>query len=194
MSPVIRRPGVQNRLALVVAAAMCLLAACGGHSGTAEDPAVASIPRSAAPSGAADPVAHASASASAERPLIRADTSDEEFNRLWQLYYGCLRDEGIPTLNQNGHLKPMDDGGPKYAPQREACAPKQPEDYKDRLARTDPSEYQDRFRAWIECMRSKGMKVSPAKGGGFQFDDDSRMTEEAFRISDECEAEAFGGK
>lgn len=98
-----------------------VLTACG----TPQSPDVASI---AAPSTSAG-------AGAAERPLIRADTSIDERVRLQNVFHQCLREQGIPMLDQEGVLKPLEETGPKVEAARRTCAAKEPEDYKERLSR-----------------------------------------------------------
>jgi hypothetical protein len=194
-----RNPVAAGRLVAVLSAlSLGLLTGCGGTAASGgnaastrndKGPVVASIAASPTdPAGSAAPAP--SASPSAERPLIRRDTSPEERDRLMLVYSTCLKDHGVAMA---GGLKwYLDPNKPSDQAAQAACASKQPEDYKDRLARTDP-RYADYQRAWIQCMKSKGLKVT-AKGTMFEIDDSQAAASGTSKIIDECEAVAFAGK
>jgi hypothetical protein len=153
MSRAFSHPAAAYVALAVASASMLVLAACGGNSGTSEKPAVASVPRSPGNTPGSTPAVDPEDA----RPLVREDTSDEEFVRLYNAWSSCLRDHGMPAMTDGkGQIKQLDDGSSKYAPARKACVAKQPEYAKDRLARQHPAEYLDLFREAISCAKSKG--------------------------------------
>lgn len=173
-----RRSGIRSGrrsapLAVALAVtAIGLLAACGGDgqdpaaaggtatgaSGSTGDGGVATIVGSTAPD--------ASPSPSAERPLIRPDTSPEEEQRLYDVYQQCLEDNGLPThvrVPQDSGDSPLAAGAPETAEEQaaarraaEACASLEPEATWERSLRLDP-EYPDKLRAWAKCLQDRGV-------------------------------------
>jgi hypothetical protein len=172
------------------------LPACGGHSSTPAAPHVASI-ATTQPSSGGRPVKPKRATPSDdERPLQRPDSSQAAVLRMWEPYYGCLRDHGIPTLNQHGHLKPLEDPNARNAAKYQACATKEPEMLQTRLARDDPAGFQDRFRRYLSCLRRHGMTATLTAGapGEYRFDSGDRPMSmgRQMEYSAACETAAFG--
>ncbi|QYN22640.1 hypothetical protein [Amycolatopsis sp. DSM 110486] len=167
-----------------LAAAALVLAGCGGAPSAGSAPSVAALPSSAS---AASP--SATTSADDARPLIRPDTDPAERDRLTRLWIQCLTDHGIPDYKRD-----HDNPNPKFAGAREACAPKQPEDLKDRLARKDPAAYQDGMRDLANCMRSHGIEVK-IDATGYTYDPNGSVPiADAMVISADCEKVAFGAR
>lgn len=181
-------------IASAAVAVTLLLTGCSASSDSAESAHVASIAPTSAPTGA---TSTPSGSVDDQRPLVRADTSPEQAHRLWEEYYACERDNGIPTVNQDGNLKPMDDGSAKYADARAACASMEPEGYQDRMARNNPGEYQDRFRAYEQCMGTHGMTVKrepDVSPGSVSYTSSQPLSmAKQMQFNEECEVQAFSG-
>lgn len=143
------------------------------------------------------------APAQVERPLIRPDTTEEEW-RLGQVYQECQAQYGLAKYmiknegdgrNEGGSWKGYKGGNDKlWRAALKACASKEPGTLPQRAAREDP-EYQDKYEKWLKCMRSHGLKVSatPENPGIFAFDEglppDSQM-----KWIKKCEADAFVAK
>jgi hypothetical protein len=173
------RPSTSRRLAAVLAVAVISsLAACDGGSstGTAADdkPEVATIVSSGA---------SPSASAASERPLIRTDTSVEESERLYKLYYDCLGQNGVEIDRGRPNQR-----SPKYEQARKACESKEPETIWQRAKRTDP-EYNDKLRDWVTCIRAFGIDAWE-ENGSLAFN--SLPSDEGMRHVDECQNKVFG--
>jgi hypothetical protein len=175
--------------AAVVGGLVLPVAGCGNHT-TATQPGVATL-RSAAPS-----AARVSANGSNDpRPVMRPDISDAEIIALQNAWAGCLADHGVPATpltNAGAERKTtVDLSLPKYATARAACADKEPEDWRDVEARTDP-QYADRLRAELQCLVDQGIK-GELRGDPPQivFTDD-RQVSRGLELSPACEQKAFG--
>ncbi|WP_213007875.1 hypothetical protein [Paractinoplanes toevensis] len=176
----------KNR-AMVLATTVSLLGGCGGAEKT-DTPGVASI---------AQPTATASAAASpSERPLIRADASEEERTRLQDVYIDCLRANGFP---KQGAVKGRNGGYPSDLEDfdlsagvvdkiKKNCGPKEPELPIQRAKRLDP-QYADHVEANVKCLKSHGIEAvvendAPALVNGLPGRSDGHWL-------DDCEREAF---
>jgi hypothetical protein len=157
------------RIAIAALVAFGLLAGCSSGAEKATQVATVNPPPAAGHSAApASPAAH-------QRPLERADTTDEERTQLMQPYFKCLTDHGL-TVAKNaqglpigeGHVQPpgKDSGRITLDCQREYY----PETVPERAAREDP-DYRDKFDKWLSCMRKKGLDVQaePDNPGMFGF-------------------------
>lgn len=152
-----------RRLAAAAAlASLGLITACGGGgSGSSasgkgagsQDTGVASV---------TDPSAKPTqVLTQVERPLIRPDTSDEEADRLDQIYQGCLQQHGLHMdKNTEGSFRGSytDTDSTKIAAAKKACASKQPETLPERDARQNPA-WKDKYVKWINCMNAHGLDV-----------------------------------
>jgi hypothetical protein len=174
---------------LAVVAALVATVTVGGCSGGSEsaggsgDKNVASVND--------DSRKQSQAPAEVERPLIRPDTSKEEEWRLVQVHMDCIAQQGVKMYkNDDGSYKGHDSSSTKAKAALEKCRSKEPETLPQRAAREDP-EYQDKYERWLKCMRSHGLKVSPAENGFFSFDDGDMGTPEQSKWIKKCEAEAF---
>ncbi|WFE26301.1 hypothetical protein O7623_23610 [Solwaraspora sp. WMMD791] len=187
-------------VAALAVAACGLLAACGGGGkdpatggtatgaqGSAGDGGVASIVGSTAPD--------ASPSPQAERPLIRPDTSPEEVDRIYDVYWKCLEDNG---LTQSGRVvggsgdSPTPTSPPKSPEEEvavrkavERCAVLEPEHLSERSQRLDPT-YRDKLQVWVKCLQDRGIDAY-AEGDNLMLKDGLPPGDEI----EECEAEAF---
>lgn len=157
-----------------------LLAACGGGDqdpapaagASAGDGGVASIGGGAEPGATPPP--------QAERPLIRPDTSPEEEERLYAVYWQCFEDKGVSELARR-----MEERTPKVQQATKECAPLEPEELWQRSLRLDP-EYPDKLRAWAACLQDRG--VDAFVDGDFLSLADGLP---AGNEISECEAEVF---
>ncbi|WP_326549819.1 hypothetical protein [Micromonospora sp. NBC_01813] len=165
-----------------------LLAACGGGDqdpapaagASAGDGGVASAGGGGVASigGGAEP--GATPSSSAERPLIRPDTSPEEEERLYAVYWQCFEDKGVSELARR-----MEERTPRVQQATKECAPLEPEATWERAMRLDP-EYPDKLRAWASCLQDRG--VDAFVDGDFLSLADGLPSGNEIR---ECEAEVF---
>lgn len=180
--PHIRRAGALSAGTLAL-----FLAACG-QSPAGSDHGVATLRSAAA-------TADASPSSADQRPLIRPDMSDAEIVAVTNAWSQCLADHGVPVMtpsDPNAIRKPrVDTSLPQYRSAVQACAAKQPEDWRDVEARTDP-QYADRQRAELQCFTDKGVKAE-LRGDPPQitFTDD-RQVGHGLDVAPECERKAFG--
>lgn len=168
--------------ALVVAGGLFVTSGCGGGKDTdGSAPPVASVPEGDAGDG------QPSAAAAADRPVDRADMSDEERSRLWSAWGRCLTEHGVPAPPAGKGNQSMDVlQKPENANAVAACASKQPESEWDHAKRTDP-DYAKKFRALIQCIRDKGVSVEPkGEGPGYSLTDDRQITR-GMEVADECD-------
>ena len=166
--------------------AVVLLGGCG----SAPTPGVATLRSPAAVSPSPSP--------SPERPLIRADASEEEKTRLRDVYIDCLWANGFP---KQGAIKgpnggyPSDltsfDLGPGVAERiHSACAAKEPESPFDRAERLDP-EFADHVRANVKCLNAHGLKAVIQDGRPALVD--GLPSQSKGHLLDDCERQAFAG-
>jgi hypothetical protein len=183
-------------LAAVIGAAGLLaglLTSCSsGPSGPVGSPAatVASIPRTAAA-----PARTTAAAVAVQGPLIRADTSTEEVERL-QLAWGlCLRDQGVPGITKQTAQKFDVTILTKYPKAAAACASKRPETINDRYKREHPQAFQAHLRQFIKCMKDAGQKIIfiPPDGWGVSDQQAAAGYTPDERIWTRCEGKAYGG-
>jgi hypothetical protein len=174
----------------------CALAGCQGAQ-TAEPDGVAAVASIAGSgSGASDRPAAQGAADENKRPLIRADTSQAEQDRYREAWSKCLLKHGIPTEKEAAlaiHVAGSADTQ-KYPAAMKACILHQPEDYKDRIQRTDKAHYEDLARQEQKCIRSAGIKIShdPKDDAGvFSFTDEQQVGE-GMQVAERCEKETFG--
>jgi hypothetical protein len=115
------------------------------------------------------PPASASSPAPPQRPLIRPDTSDEEEDRLNEIFFRCMVDHGDPDYTaKDKAAKGLDPGQVERDPAATrkalaACENKEPETLWQRSKRLDP-DYGDKLRDWITCIRSHGIDAFEEDG------------------------------
>jgi hypothetical protein len=173
--------------ALVATLTLVSITACGHAAkptgaATTADPGVATLRSGAAtaqpsPSIAVD-----------ERPLIRVDTTGEEAQKLWTAWGQCLRDRGVNIQPEKPSTEIL--AQPQNAGAVSACAAKRPETFMERDARTDPA-YADHFRAYIQCIRDKGIKVDTGADGNQVIFTDDRQVSRGPEVLPPCERQAF---
>jgi len=175
-----------RRFAVFITAAVTAtaLAACGENpapNNDAKQQDVATIVGTKSPSAAAS-------SAAVERPLIRPDTSDEEKDRLDQLWNECRKANGAKMEIYQGE-EIVDKTAPESERATEKCVNKLPEDLWERAKRTDPL-YEDKLRAWVKCIQSHGIKAKAE--GKFLSYEKGLPSEAEQKFVDQCEMDAFG--
>ena len=172
------------RTAVTVLVAALVLSACGASDDEpAAKPEVATL-QSAAPQ------AKPAAAEEDKRPLIRADTSEEEINRMIEAHSRCLRDQGVPGLATGGGTwKPtVEQESGTHAAAFAACHGKEPEPAMDRLKRQNFEEYSDRYHAFVKCLQDDGVDVS-ANGDGPQITfnkEGDNFDDRVAQITDDC--------
>ena len=128
------------------------------------------------------------------RPLIRADTSQDESDRLDRAYFTCLYDNGSPYKNREARRGVDDEKAlARFAKAEKACATKKPEEFNDRLQRKDPGDFADRNREWVKCMKQHGLHIEVDTAGVWGFAGNYAATELGSPWVDKCETEAFAG-
>lgn len=170
----------------VCAVALVALAACSdspssskGDGAKSGDASVASIPSASSTAGSSAKVA---TDPDAGRPQIRLDSSDEEINRLNDVYGKCLMSHGAPGLK----VRP-DSAAAK------ACASKQPLEPPELSPATNPN-YSDDVRAMIKCMNAHGIKAVATPDGGWGTVDGASMNAPNFsKTYNNCQLKSFGG-
>jgi hypothetical protein len=169
---------------LVAFAALALLAGCAKAAPSDDGPQVATV-ASAGPGAAPSPSAE-------ERPLLRADMSAEEKQRLNDIWQRCVADNSGADLATQ---KRLSDGGAGLPPEQKErydkavalCAAKEPEEVWERAKRLDP-EYGDKLRDWVTCIRAFG--IDAWEDNGF-LAFNSLPDDEGQKHVDECETKAF---
>jgi hypothetical protein len=196
-----------GKLVLPLLAIVTVLAGCASDSGGAQTSGPArDVPSVATPAASAVPSAtggEGGAPPPGRRPQATLDTRDEEMFRWWQAFFQCLADNGVP-MGQ----KPASDGKPgtvlapdnntmdrkRYSAQFAKCAQLEPLQPPELDPRTNP-KYLDSYRVMINCLNSRGMKVSPLpNGGGWNYDGPQALSaEQQSKVQFECQKEAFSG-
>ncbi|MFK4149288.1 hypothetical protein [Streptomyces sp. NPDC004065] len=173
--------------------ATLLLAACTRES-TAEDTGVASAQDSRKEDASEDAKEASSSPAKVERPLIRPDTSEEEKDRLNQVYQDCLAKHGAKMLkNEDGSWKgAFRSGDPKYPAAQRACAHKERETLTMRSAREDP-QFREKADRWVACLRKHDVVATVGDDGLLAFPDGTNL-DHNIEWADKCEAEVFLAK
>jgi hypothetical protein len=177
-----RLTGAALALALGALLSACSGSAADSGTGTGQDDVASLV--SAAPPQASTPPA-----ATAERPLVRTDTSVEEEERMWATWQECLADNGGPSKASLADKRNADLGLDAKAKKAEAaCANKRPEKVWERAKRLDPA-YADKLRDWVTCIRSHGIDAWESDGF-LAFE--SLPPENQMKKVDECQNKAFG--
>jgi hypothetical protein len=192
-------------LFLLMLSAAALLTGCGGSTSAGDPgppPTVASVdtqPPAAPDATQAQPGPDA-------RPVLRPDSTNEDMDRVYGAWSDCLHKHGVPSRWKGGDVsasKVLQDARTnnpkKFASADKACASKEPEDYKDRLRRQDPTDYQERGRSYLKCLKDKNVKFTPATGKdnpdndpmAISFDDGVSVAR-GMDASSQCEKVAFG--
>jgi hypothetical protein len=173
--------------------AVGLLAGCGGSDpteasgGSATIPSVASVPQSAT----VDPSPTQTAAPTANRPLIRNDTSTEEVKRMLTVWLSCLADRGVPVSLGKGGIS--SETRIRYKKELAACQTKEPEQLADRYKREHPQQFQAQLRKFIKCMKNEGQKIIFIAPDGWGVSDE--QAESGFspdnRAITKCESQAY---
>ncbi|MFC4502396.1 MULTISPECIES: hypothetical protein [Streptomyces] len=197
------QPDVQPRLrirrvpALVSATAILALAtltACGGDadSGTG----VASITETGTGTASSDKAqGKQSKDPEAGRPQLRLDTSEEEENRLFNIWSACIHEHGVPMQDivKDGKNVP-DQTHRAYPAAAKACIGKLPVGPPE-LDRAKNPHYMDDFRAEIACMHEAGVKVEPMPDGeGYTWPSGEINVPNLPDLEKRCRIEAFSDK
>src|SRR5690606_36368960 len=137
----------------------------GGGAGGQEssDSNVASLATPSAGGGATPSAASSDAAVEAKRPLLRLDSTEEESQRLWEVYWACLQTQGVPMntkrVEHPGDQPPPDQNvADQYKKQYAACLYKMPLQPVEERPETNP-HYADDYRAYVKCLNAHGLKV-----------------------------------
>ncbi|MDV9174927.1 hypothetical protein R6V09_33050 [Streptomyces sp. W16] len=178
---------------LGAAAALSLLAACGGSDGdggtASKDKGVVSI-NSPSASGTS---ASASAAAESGRPQLRVDSTDEERTRLYQVWTNCLHDHGVPAGHKPGSTEwSLSASTDKYPAALSACLSKRPIEPPEEDPAKNP-HYMDDFRTYIRCLNDGGLKVKGlSDGSGWNYDGEPTLTQDQQdKLDHDCEVKAY---
>ncbi|WP_043671645.1 hypothetical protein [Streptomyces xylophagus] len=175
---------------LGAAAALALLAACGGghtESKDKQDKGVASI---VTPSASGSPTPDASPESG--RPQLRLDTSPAEEARLNGIYLNCLRDHGVPGGYKPGSSQWFPGGGSTKDAAYKACLSKKPLQPPELDPATNP-HYLDDFREYVRCLNAGGLKVKGLPdGSGWNYDGPVTLSEsEQADLDRRCTLKAY---
>jgi len=182
------------KLKIVWVAAVLALTACGGPAETGGQVATLA---STAPTKAVSPAA-----ATAARPQLRLDTSEEEANRFWAAYNACLVKHGVKTNpGRAGAVAAVggapglvldDSGEPKAA--YTACAGKLPQQPPELDEDKNPN-YAQQWNDNVKCLRAHGLMVHVTNPGEWTYDSsDGTTPDNQAEIEHACLLEAFGGQ
>jgi hypothetical protein len=193
-------------LLLLMLSTASLLTGCSESSSAGDSgspPTVASVDTQPPP---AAPDATQAESGPDARPVLRPDASNEDLDRMFGAWSDCLHKHGVPNRWQGGNVPASkiletsrSNKSKKFAAADKACASKEPEDYKDRLKRQDPTDYQERGLKFQKCLKDKNVKFTPDTGKNnpdndpmaFSFSDGVSVAS-GMEASGQCEKEVFG--
>lgn len=179
---------------LPLAAAATVLTACGPDA--PPPPQVASL--STPDSTGATPAPSSGATAGADRPQLRLDSSEEDVRRAWAPYNLCLKQHGHKMYagRGDGNSPDQNDHSPTAQAARSACAGKLPVQPPE-LNQQNP-EYADNYRAYLKCMDTKGLKVVPIEpfGTGWTYAEDAGplSPQQRTQVERDCKIEAFSAQ
>jgi hypothetical protein len=189
------------RIGCLIALSTALLGvtACSPGDGGGQEE-VAALPTPQGEKSAAAPSANTVEAPEADRPHIRLDTTDEEADAMYQAWHKCLKDNGgvvrtVPVEKSRKEGLLDADKSEQPAASLRACATKEPVTPPELDPQRNP-DYLDDFRAWVNCVKDKGLAVTALPGAeGWNFDDsvsqDERASARTREIIDFCEVEAF---
>jgi len=151
------------------------------------------------------------ANAAGGRPQLRLDTSDADRWRMNQVWYHCLKDAGAPMYDatkakdepgwQPGDILPDSSTpdhkpDPRFAEPEQKCINKEPLDPPEEDPKRNP-HYADGMKAWADCLRNAGMKVTVENLDGGEINltvspADGKTPDQAFENTNkQCEMKAF---
>ena len=180
---------------MIAALLVGLLGGCSTASGgPTTDPGMASVASVPTSAGAAARPTTAAPVATADGPLIRADTTGEEIERYLVLWEACLTAQGVPGITKQNAAKPDLERFAKYPKALAACASKRPEQVIDRYKRQHPQAFQAHLRQFIKCMKNAGQKIIFIPPDGWGVTDEQAaagMNLDNSKIK-RCESKAYG--
>ncbi|MGC9538291.1 hypothetical protein [Streptomyces sp. UG1] len=166
----------------VGATGLVVLTACGGGGGGGDadkggQGEVASISTPAAGGGSAQP----SADPDAGRPQIRLDSTQDDINRMYDVWLACLKENGVEKKYKTS----------PNAPGVKACKGKEPLDPPELDPANNP-DYSDDVRIMVKCMNEHGIKSVVVEGGWGLEDGASMNAPNYAEIQTGCQVKAFG--
>ncbi|MDR6318958.1 hypothetical protein [Actinoplanes couchii] len=186
-----------RKLTMTVAGAVLLLSlvACGQQADESEAQ-VAAIPGATASGTTA-----AAATGNADR-TFPLGASQEEIDRIYDAYYACWTQHGVPSApDSGGPLLTYKRNPKKYQAAVDACADKEPLDAPERDPQQNPNFVED-LREEKACMESHGIKME-IRGTGkesqlWAVNDKANIakanSDEGMQIARDCEIAAFTQK
>ena len=148
-----------RHLALILATAAVLTgSACSKAQPEEDTPKVATL-------SSAGSTPAASASAGADRPRERLDTTPEEFEAMLKPYYKCINDQGAKNKHEWGNRKPTEGEIKKLEEADRFCNPRF---FPLPPWEKDPAnpEAKDFARDVVKCLKNKGIRYVAVGGNG----------------------------
>jgi hypothetical protein len=148
------------RYAVATIALAGLLTGCSGRGETF--PRVASLQTPA-------PATSPAATGDDQRPLVPVDATDEERERLQNVWIDCVAKAGGAGYENPKMVYEYErQGNAKAKKVLASCRAKEPESYEERQKRTDLSAFRDNQRQWYQCAQKAGYKLTaPSEDGEF---------------------------
>ncbi|AGZ44141.1 hypothetical protein AFR_29400 [Actinoplanes friuliensis DSM 7358] len=176
------------RLGCVAVAAVFGIGACSGGDPEPTPPPVASIVQPSAP---------ASAPAVAERPRLRIDGTEADYQLLLKPYQKCMKAQGVTSEKGTSSWATGDDAPKEQREAQKACEQFWPLPAWER----DPAnpEAKDFARDVVKCLKGKGVKYVDVEPDGIGItsggsNNDSRSISLTGEFLDDCEREVAAGK
>jgi hypothetical protein len=177
------------RLPLAALGLASLLSVAACQDAASSGPGVASLAGTASAT-----AAPTTGGTDAGRPTLPLDESGPESMRIMESWFACLKDNGVPmgAKTDNGTTLPWPKTFPaKGTPAYQACLSKDPLP-PPALDPVKNPHYQDDFRAWVQCMNNRGLKVTALPDGSGWNYDSQVLPPNAQQIEVGCQSEAFG--
>jgi hypothetical protein len=188
MVPTMFTTETRRRHIVAAVAIAYLLGGCSGErAADSGRPQVASL-------SSAGPVASASIDLDDQRPLA---TSDDEISAMYEVWENCVRKEGGPKYQETPKLvfDEERETDPAKRAVWDACYPKLPERFDERLKRTDLTAYKDNQREFYVCAKAAGYKLTAPdpEDGSFGLTEIGPNGDAQSVKWLECERKAFAG-
>jgi len=179
-------------LAVVMATAAVLLgSACSNEPAKDDTPQVATLSSTGATPGAP-------ASATADRPRERLDTTPEEFEAMLKPYYKCINEQGAKNKHEWGNRKPTEGEIKKLEKADRFCNPRF---FPLPPWEKDPAnpEAKDFARDVVKCLKGKGIRYVAVGGNGVDIElggeqNDMDSIRRGLDLMPECERDTAARK
>ncbi|WP_412751113.1 hypothetical protein [Krasilnikovia sp. M28-CT-15] len=186
----------RSQVLAVVAIALTATAACGSTEKASDGGAkVATL---------TSPEARPSASAAAQRPRERLDTSPEEFEAMLAPYNKCLKEHGISVTDAKraaDRAKPGDASSPEQQKADESFRSCEAQYYPLPPWEKDPAnpEARDFAVAVVKCLKKKGVTYVEVSDDGLSYalggrNNDARSIRMGMDLAPDCEREVAAAK